>query len=445
MNEFADHNLIYPDPNGIRDGEDLGPEERSILSHVNRKVAGGNSLEEVVDFLFEETKTLMPCDRIAVAFLEEEGSRLVLYYVRAGYEPLFLGKGYTSEIRGSSLERIFSSGYPRILNDLVAYGREHPESESTGLLLREGVRSSMTCPLRVNGRLVGLLFRSSRRPGSYGGREIRMHMAVSERLSQAVGKAFRIDRLSSVIHSYMEMLSFVTHELKSPLASLITLGRTLSEGYFGPLGAGPRDVVERMTKQAEYLHTLTEEYLNLARFERGEFRMNPVQVDLEGGLLTPALEVVSPQIEGAGMKLQKDLPEEKSQVECDPDLFKIVLINLLGNAAKYGREGGVIRLSVSLKDGRLGVSVWNEGPGFPESEKTKLFRRFSRIETPALMRKRGSGIGLYVSWRIVHLHGGKIRAASKEGEWAEFSVEIPQPVAPPDRTGAAVETGLHQG
>jgi K+-sensing histidine kinase KdpD len=69
--------------------------------------------------------------------------------------------------------------------------------------------------------------------------------------------------------------------------------------------------------------------------------------------------------------------------------------------------------------------VWNEGPGFPESEKIRLFKRFSILQTPELARRKGHGVGLYVTWKIIMLHGGRIWADSKHGEWAVFTFEIP--------------------
>ena len=74
------------------------------------------------------------------------------------------------------------------------------------------------------------------------------------------------------------------------------------------------------------------------------------------------------------------------------------------------------------------VSVWNEGPGFPPESRGELFRKFSRLQTPETRDRTGTGVGLYTAWRIVHLHGGRMEAASQEGAWAEFSLEIPQPL-----------------
>ncbi|HUK76936.1 MAG TPA: ATP-binding protein, partial [Thermoleophilia bacterium] len=110
----------------------------------------------------------------------------------------------------------------------------------------------------------------------------------------------------------------------------------------------------------------------------------------------------------------------------------IVLVNLLGNAVRYGRPGGRLRLKVGRRGKRLRVTVWNEGQGFTRAQRGRLFRKFSRLGTPATDQRRGTGLGLYNSWRIVQLHHGHIRADAQPGEWAEFTFEIPQPLCAAD-------------
>jgi signal transduction histidine kinase len=122
------------------------------------------------------------------------------------------------------------------------------------------------------------------------------------------------------------------------------------------------------------------------------------------------------------------IPSDVKEMECDPELLKIVMVNLLGNAAKYGLEKGEIRLRVERNETGVRVSVWNEGPGFPPEQKGRLFRKFSRLQTPELLQRKGTGVGLYSVWRIIQLHGGRIWANSELGKWAEFIFEIPQPL-----------------
>jgi signal transduction histidine kinase len=404
----------------------LTGEEREALEKVNAKIAGSRTVEEVIDFLFETTRGVCPCDRIALAFVEEDGRRVVAHYARAAYEPLLLRKGYAEDLAGSSLEAVLAGGTPRIINDLEAHLAAHPKSVSTRVIVREGIRSSMTCPLEVDGRSVGLLFRSSRRPNAYDERQVALHMAVAERIGQIVEKTIRIEQLAAATRAYAEMLGFVAHELKSPLASIVLDARVLVDGYLGELAPAQRDKAARVIAQAEHLIGLVREYLDLARIEgKGLAASFRAGVDFGADVVTPSLDMVRPQIEERRARVSTSAAGEPILVECDPELMRIAIVNLIGNAVKYGNEGGAVRVSFEAREGRLCAAVWNEGPGFGESERPRLFRRFSRLASPELARRKGTGVGLYTTWRIVQLHGGRIDAASEEGKWAEFSFEIP--------------------
>ncbi len=284
----------------------------------------------------------------------------------------------------------------------------------------------MTCPLSVDDRPVGLLFFSSRERDAFSEKELRMQLAITERLSQAVEKAYRIEEITRSFNNYMEMLSFVTHELKSPLDSIVTLGKTVTGGYHGHVDDKISDLVSRMVARAEGLSSMVIQYLNLSRFESGRVKEHFREIDFTNDVVNPALELIGPQLEKKGMRVEKDIPGSLSPVTCDPELMGIVANNLLSNAVKYGREEGLIKAALSETEDGIRFSVWNEGPGFPPGQKKNLFKKFSRIETEELLQKKGTGIGLYTSWRIMQLHGGTISADSEEGKWAEFYFELPR-------------------
>jgi len=407
----------------------LSSAEERILEAVNRKVAAVESLEKVIDFLFDSMRAICPCDRIGVAFLEDDDQRVTSQYVRALYRETVLKRGYSEDLRDSSLERLLRDSRIRIINDLAAYWETHPASVSSKLLVREGVRSSMTCPLTVDGRRVGFLFRSSRKPFAYSEHEVQLHLAIAERLSQAVEKAYRIEQLTAANRAYGEMLGFVSHELKSPIASMAGDANLLVGGYLGPLEEKQREYIDKIIGKSRYLLNLIGDYLDLARIEAGrlELELQPA-VDFVAEIVEPSLDILQSQIDVQKQRLVRSLPSGKVEIECDPNLLKIVLVNLIGNAVKYGSEGGEIRLGVEQTPKELIVSVWNEGPGFPSEQRSQLFRKFSRLKTPELSKRKGSGVGLYTTWKIIQLHGGKIWANSEEGCWAEFILRIPQPV-----------------
>ncbi len=404
-------------------GEELNAAEQEVLDRVNQKVAGAQSLEAVTAFLFEQTGTIFPCDRMGIAFLEDHDTRLVSKINRARYEPLFLKEGYSEGYAGSSVKPVIDSGSLRIIHDLEHYRELHPGSASANLLIKEGVCSSMTCPLNVEGRTVGVLFRSSRHKRAYNRHEAALHMSIAERLSQAVEKTWRIEQLQVANRGYMEMLGFVSHELKSPLNAMLMKLQLFKQGYLGEITQKQLGELERMERQAQFLTGLIHDYLNLARIESGEMRVSREEVNVVKDIVEPVLDLLQAHIEEHHCEVSTHIKGDLRPVMLDRELMTVVMTNLVGNAIKYGKKGGCIKISLSTKHG-FRTSVWNEGPGFSSSDKQRLFRKFSRLKKPELRQQKGSGVGLYTTWQIIQAHGGHIWADSQEGAWAEFTFEI---------------------
>jgi signal transduction histidine kinase len=210
---------------------------------------------------------------------------------------------------------------------------------------------------------------------------------------------------------------------------MVTNARLMTEGYVGTLDDKQQELMRRMISSGEHLLTLIRDYLDLARLESQELRLlaRP-DVDFEHQVVRPALDTIRTPLEAKRMSLAESLPSPMPRVEVDPDLCKIVLINLLSNAVKYGNEDGEVRLRVVREADALQVWVWNEGPGFTEAERMRLFRKFSRLPSAKLRNEKGTGVGLYTVSRIVNLHRGRVWAKSEPDAWAEFAFEIPQPL-----------------
>ena len=150
-----------------------------IIERINR----GVGIEEILDFIFEEFRDLVPYDRISYAVVEHATGLVVARWTRSDGERPGIVAGYSQPLAKSSLAEIFRSGQPRIINDLEAYLREHPLSEGTLKLVGEGMRSSLTCPLVAGGLPVGFLFFDSRIPGAYSARHLDPFQQVAGILS----------------------------------------------------------------------------------------------------------------------------------------------------------------------------------------------------------------------------------------------------------------------
>ena len=226
--------------------------------------------------------------------------------------------------------------------------------------------------------------------------------------------------LTRVNRNYMDMLGFVSHELKNSMGSCLTHALSLRDGFLGSVTDRQRAALESVTRGLEGFEEMVRHYLDLSRIEKGELTVDRKPT----GFLADLLDVVLLDYPDISARLQVDVSPVDICVEVDPDLIRIVLGNLIGNAVKYGRDDGAIRCSARLADGMLEVSVWNEGEGMPADQTDRLFRKFSRLNGVGA-GKKGTGLGLFIAKEIVEKHGGRIWANSKAGEWADFRFTLP--------------------
>lgn len=421
-------NLHYVDVDapGLR-SESLEADEREVVRRIRDRIYGLDDLEDVLALIFEHGRALWPMDRLGLAVFEENGLRLTARHVLAQYEGVRLDESYTEDIERSSLRELLQSGRARIIRSLERYlsevGRRSP---STRLLLAEGVRSNMTIPLVVDGRVVGVLFFSSRKEDAFLLRHLRLILVLAERIGQIVEKVQQLQELAEVNRAYLEVLGMVSHELKAPVASMVMDAYVLESGALGPLSEAQRERVRSIARKGEFLVDLVREYLDLARVEGPKLRLRPQDDVVLDQVLDSALFLHRTAMEDRRIRAEVELPVQLTPVRCDPNLLLVALSNLVGNAVKYGRDGGLIRLEAIQDEAAFEVVVFNEGQGFEPQERYRLFRRFSRLSSAA--RIPGTGIGLYTAWRAVRLHGGTMDAHSQPGEWAEFTLHIPQPL-----------------
>jgi len=233
------------------------------------------------------------------------------------------------------------------------------------------------------------------------------------------------DSLTSLNRAYMETVQFVSHELKSPVAAILNYAYLLRRGLLGAVTEKQADALAHVEDAAKRLTEMIRHYLNLARIENQELVPVSTRVALRGEVVIPALEALERDIRAREMTVENLVPEE-IYLRCDLNMTREVFDNLLGNAVKYGRRGGRIRVECRPKAKMAECVVWNEGEGIPPEKLGRLFQKFSRLDDDRSGKKsRGTGLGLFISKQIVEAHGGEISAESRPGEWAAFRFTLP--------------------
>jgi len=213
----------------------------------------------------------------------------------------------------------------------------------------------------------------------------------------------------------------VSHELKTPMT---TIGGFVDGILDGTIPEEKhRHYLTIVSEEIKRLSRLVKAMLQLAKIEAGERQIIANQFDIHDTVIQTvfAFEQV---IESKDLEI-RGLDVDKIMVEADEDLIHQVVYNLVDNAVKFTNQGGYIEFEFNGDDKMIYVAVRNSGDGIPENELNKLFDRFYKTDRSRSLDKNGVGLGLYIVRTVIGLHGGEIRARSKQGEFTEFEFSIP--------------------
>ncbi len=239
----------------------------------------------------------------------------------------------------------------------------------------------------------------------------------------------------------MGFISLVSHELRSPLTSILGYAELLLSRDFAR--EDERAFLEVIFRQADHLSRLVEDLLNLSRLGQGRLRPNWSAVSLAELVASMASQLDSQM--GDRHTLLVDIPADLPSTYMDRDKVRSILKNLIENAVKYSPAGGEIvlraeqiteparaaELGVSTPVPFLLVSVQDQGIGIPEDALPHIFERFYRVDNTASRAIGGSGLGLTIAKALVELHGGTIWATSRLGYGSTFYFTLPVRAHPP--------------
>ncbi|MFO7675938.1 MAG: ATP-binding protein [bacterium] len=223
-----------------------------------------------------------------------------------------------------------------------------------------------------------------------------------------------IDRLKS------EMVSTVSHELRSPLNSVIGFADLLDTP--GLPAEKRRQYTRFIVSEGRRLERMVDDFLTLSRIEAGRFELAFKNVDLRE--LVDGLFAVEA---GANPRhlLSCDIPPGFPAVRADRERIRRALHNLITNAIKYSPDGGPVTVSAEARDGWFEISVRDRGIGIRKEDLDKLFHRFQRVGRQDRPDIPGTGLGLAITAGIVREHGGEVRVESEHGQGSVFTIRLP--------------------
>lgn len=267
----------------------------------------------------------------------------------------------------------------------------------------------------VTGLLLALLLRAELRTRE-SENTCRMLCETAES-ALARDQAREADRLKSVF------LATMSHELQTPLNSIIGFTGIILQGLAGPLNPEQRRQLEMVQSSAKHLQTLINDVLEISRIEAGQLVLTRRSFDL-GASIEKVLGIVMPLAEKKALALRVDIAPEIGMFVSDEQRVEQILLKLLSNAIKF-TERGEITLKASVEPNTVCISITDTGIGIKEEDLLKLFQPFQQIDTGLARNHEGIGLGLTICQRLAELLGGKLRVESEWGKGSTFTVLLP--------------------
>ena len=418
----------------------------SLLARARTGEAAARRREQEVAILYELSRLIIVgpdlastlstiCERVRQVFTVE--SCTVLLPGAGGLAPV-AGNGPLDAVPASACERraadeALATGRTVVLGD---GGRRRPRI----IGMKDHRVPTVYAPLCVGGRVTGVLRAVGRlRTRAFAADELRLLEAFADEAALAVDRdrllheAARAEALQEADRLKSALLSAVSHDLRTPLASIKAAASSLLQADVQWDAATRREFLSAIDEETDRLSRLVGNLLDLSRIEGGALRPEKDWYDV-GELL-----------ETVAGRLGRTVTDHRVRLDVAPDVGEVlldyvqigqVLANLIENAAKFAPKGTEIHLSARRRDGAVAVSVADQGPGIPAAERARVFEKFHRIGRTG-QHVVGTGLGLAISKGLVEAHGGHIWVEDAPGRGARFVFSLPAPAPPPSALALA--------
>jgi hypothetical protein len=393
--------------------------ESGLLLELSRLVTGTLDLKEVMRHAFAALRRLLDFGGGAIQLIEDGD------LVAVATDPPTTPEAMSVRIpvgRGVS-GRIAQTGEPIYIPDITADPRVHWNGKRTGV--STGVRSYFGAPLILRGAPIGVVQIDSPLVDGFGEEARALMLAFVPTIAAAVQNATMFRRETQTLGELREaeqlkheFLAVITHELRTPIASIIGFAETLA-ARAGALDQGlVAEFGSRLSAAGRRLRRLIDDLLDVSQIDRGSLSIETMPCAVE--------PIVQSAVVDAGTfdRAVMISVEDGRRALVDPARLQQVLANLIGNAAKFSAPPAPIDVRVFSDDGRVAVSVADHGVGISPEVRGRIFDRFFQAQPAATRTVSGVGVGLYLVKALCDRMGATIDVTSEVGVGTCFTLRL---------------------
>jgi PAS domain S-box-containing protein len=440
---------------GIRNSRAEIEESVSVVIDVTERKRAEQELAAAKDRLAADLDAMTRLQKIASAFVREGGSTALAEIVDAAIAITRAAKGNIGlfNARSGAFNIVAHRGFDqshldfwntegdkslyytalkrgeRVIVEDLTISSLFAGTRELDIMLLAGVRALQATPVLSRfGKLLAVLVTHYARPRRTDERILqpldvlaRQAADVIERAQADADLRSAYEQAEAATRAKDEFLAVVSHELRSPLTSILGYARLLkTEKGNNPKVAHFVDVIERNGKAQLQL---IEDLLDTARIIRGKLKLEVKPLDL-AGVITAAVDVVRPAAQAKDIRLHSSLDPLAGQITGDPDRLQQVVWNLLSNAIKFTPPGGRVEIALERADPFVQVVIRDTGRGIDPQFLPHVFERFRQSDMSSTRRVGGLGLGLSLVKHLVEMHGGTVDARNMD-QGAAFTIRLP--------------------
>lgn len=393
----------------------------NALYAMTQAIGRMRKFDQVLKIVTSELIQVMGVEGVSVKMLSEDGR--CLRFVTADGLVADVFKNKTVAVDRSPLNRKILEGKPFVTGH-VTQGEMFQFGED---LAAAKIQSVLFVPLVAEERVIGILGAYSIYSDRFRPDEVGFFQQAAGLVAVAIENANSYEAIEALIQERSKFMMRVAHNLRSPLAAVISILDMVRGGYQGALTDAQGEYLRRVDRRARTMLSMINELLALARSREQRRKLEHKTVDLKV-LAGRVQRTFMNEAEQKGLVFEMQVPEDMPAVQGDADMIEQMLENLVSNAVKYTPGGGRVRVELSRNtDGSATVRVSDTGIGIPETARAQLFSEFFRAENARAMEVHGTGLGLALVKQVIDQHGGRITVESKQGRGTLFAIDFPGP------------------
>lgn len=381
-----------------------------MMLEISRALNSTLDLDVLLQSITEVATELTDTEAASILLLDRKTGEL--YFEATSGEKRAVIERIVVPLEGSIAGWIARNGEPLVIDDIQKDGRHYGEIDK---ILEFKTRSILGVPLKFKQEIIGVVeVLNKRHDASFSGDDVYILNTLASQAAIAIENAR--------LFAQSDQLADMIHELRTPISSVI--------GFIQLMLLKPeitldevRDGLENIYRESSRLSQMINDFLDLSQLETGRTRLEKTRVNLQT-LLQEVVELFYPQAQDQNITLTLDIEHNLPEIMSDANRLKQVLVNLVDNAIKYSKSGGLVTIMVSFNEVRVQISIRDTGLGIAQNELEAVFDKFYRVPSHE-STARGSGLGLPIAKKIIEAHKGDIWVESEVGTGSTFTFSLP--------------------